>query len=171
MSQHAHARSVWCVHELGAWLGGYRVGILGGYTGWVYGWVLQEYYPATALSPPADQRPEGAGPRSAGVGRKQGGRPLRVPYPGAHPAPVPPTPAPLGLPGPASLYRDLLAGKGRDSWTFPEKLVKTTKCHRRTSKRPVIVPIFQNASRKSPLEIPRFPFSAAFSHKELMVLF
>ena len=39
------------------------------------------------------------------------------------------------------------------------------------SKRPVIVPIYQNGSQKSPLEILRFTYSSAFSHKELMGLF
>ena len=39
------------------------------------------------------------------------------------------------------------------------------------SKRPVIVPISQNGSEKSPLDFLRFPFLAAFSHKELMVPF
>ena len=29
-------------------------------------------------------------------------------------------------------------------------------------------PYFQNGSKKSPLEIPRFPYLTAFSHKELM---
>ena len=32
-------------------------------------------------------------------------------------------------------------------------------------------PYSQNGAQKSPLEIPRFPFYAAFSHKELMVPF
>ena len=52
--------------------------------------------------------------------------------------------------------------------TFLVKLVKTAKCHQNMSKRPVLVPIFQNGSRKSPLKILRFPFSVAFSPKELM---
>ena len=39
------------------------------------------------------------------------------------------------------------------------------------SKRPAIVPIFQNGLQKSPLEKLGFPFSLAFSHKELMVPF
>ena len=57
---------------------------------------------------------------------------------------------------------------GRDSMTFLIKLVKTAKCHQNVSKRPPLVPIFQNGSQKSPLEILRFPYSAAFSPKELM---
>ena len=78
---------------------------------------------------------------------------------------------PQGPPGPASLSGVLLAGKGRDSGTFPGKLVKTTKCHQKSTKRPAIVPIFQNGLQKSPLDFPRFPYLAAFSHKELMGLF
>ena len=34
-----------------------------------------------------------------------------------------------------------------------------------------VSPCFQNAAQKSPLEILRFPFSSAFSHKELMAHF
>ena len=57
---------------------------------------------------------------------------------------------------------------GRDLTSYSIKLDKTTKCHQNMSKRPPLVPIFQNGSRKSPLGIPRFPYSQAFSHKELM---
>ena len=83
-------------------------------------------------------------------------------------------PGPVGPHGP-SLYQDPrnahLQPKGRDSMTFTRKLVKTTKCRHNMSKRPVIVPIFQNGLQKSALEILRFPFPAAFSPKELMGLF
>ena len=37
--------------------------------------------------------------------------------------------------------------------------------------RPTIVPVSKNAAQKSPLEILRFPFSSAFSPKELMTHF
>ena len=57
---------------------------------------------------------------------------------------------------------------GRDSMTFLRKVVKTTKCHQKVSKRPRLVPVSQNGSKKSPLEILRFPLWRAFSHKELM---
>ena len=60
--------------------------------------------------------------------------------------------------------------RGRDSTSFTVKLVKTTKCRSNITKRPVIVPIFKNGSRMSPLEIPGFPLLLAFSHKELMGL-
>ena len=55
--------------------------------------------------------------------------------------------------------------------TFPVKLVKTAMCHQNMLKRPVIVPILQNRSRKSPLDFLGFPFLPAFSHKELMGYF
>ena len=61
-----------------------------------------------------------------------------------------------------------LQPKGRELRSFPRKLVKTAKCHQNASKRPRLVPIFQNGSEKSPLGILRFPFWASFSHKELM---
>ena len=61
-----------------------------------------------------------------------------------------------------------LTAKGRDSTSYSIKLVKTAKCQRKVMKRPVIVPNSQNDLRKSPLEIPGFPFCSAFSHKELM---
>ena len=59
----------------------------------------------------------------------------------------------------------------RELTSYPGNLVKTAKCRRKVSKRPVIVPICQNGVGKSPLEIPRFPKVAAFSPKELMVPF
>ena len=74
------------------------------------------------------------------------------------------SPAPgRGLPG-----SPRAAGLGRDSMPYSLKLVKTTKCHRKVFKRPTLVPVCQNGSGKSPLEIPRFPFWLAFSCKELM---
>ena len=60
---------------------------------------------------------------------------------------------------------------GRDSSPFSIKLVKTMKCHQKVSKRPSLVPNSQNGSKKSPLDFLRIPFSAAFSHKELMGCF
>ena len=59
----------------------------------------------------------------------------------------------------------------RDSTSFSIKLVKTAECHQNMSKRPTLVPISQNGSRKSPLDILGFPISLAFSHKELMGMF
>ena len=96
--------------------------------------------------------------------------------PFAYPSPGTSAPTPSGpgrpsrpLQGRGSLVL-LEQALGRDSGHISVKLVKTTKCHRIVSKRPVIVPICQNGLRKSPLEIPRFPISVAFSHKELMAV-
>ena len=78
---------------------------------------------------------------------------------------------PVGLlwspPCPEPCY-PALQPKGRDSMTFLIKLVKRAKCHRICLKRPVIVPIFQNGVKKSPLGFLGFLFLPAFSHKELM---
>ena len=78
---------------------------------------------------------------------------------------------PVGPTGP-SLYRTPqnahLGPIGRDLRSFLIKLVKTVKCRRKVCKRPVIVPNIQNGSGKSPLGFLRFPFSSAFSRKELM---
>ena len=88
--------------------GGYRVGIAGGYTGWVSGG-LYRYPPSPyhAAKPTADQRPQGAGPRSAGVGRMQVGAPKdSVRRRGR--SQVPPTPAtPGGFRGPLRCTWDL----------------------------------------------------------------
>ena len=62
-------------------------------------------------------------------------------------------------------------GKGRDYGYISVKLVKTAKCHRKSRKRPPVVPIFQNGSKKSPLDFLGFPLLLAFSPKELMVPF
>ena len=154
----------------------------GGY--WVRraGWVYRvgntgTYRPAIcprAEVPTASQRPQGAGPALQGQGGLDAGgdRPLRVTrYPGTsgdHPAGSGRySPAPgRGLPVTSSS-----SGKGRDSTSFLIKLVKTAKCHQKVSKRPTLVPDFQNGSRKSPLDFLGNTFSPAFSHKELMGLF
>ena len=73
----------------------------------------------------------------------------------------------LALPGSGTLECRLWANRAR----FDDILLKVSQngevsavyvekaCHS---------PCFQNEPQKSPLEIPRFPFCAAFSHKELM---
>ena len=85
------------------------------------------------------------------------------------------TPAGPGRPtpgGPPCTSQNAASGPlGRDSMTFPVKLVKTLKCRRKVRKRPAIVPISQNGVEKSPLGILGIPYSVAFSHKELMVPF
>ena len=63
------------------------------------------------------------------------------------------------------------SSKRRDSDLNLIKLVKTAKCQRKVSKRPVIVPDSQNGPEKSPLDFLGFTFWPAFSPKELMGLF
>ena len=82
--------------------------------------------------------------------------------------PFGPGQAPCALPVPRTSQIAHLQPKGRDFMTFLRNLVKTAKCRLNVSKRPVIVPIFQNRPQMSPLEILRFPFLPAFSCKELM---
>ena len=149
-------------------------GWLGGYTGWVI--------PGTTSHPPTCQglHPQGptqrSGPRKPLVGAGVGGvgpspqtRPRAVlgasASPPTHPA------GPVG-PGRPSLVGGLAPrAKGRDSSYISLELSKTAKCHQKVSKRPPVVPVSQNGSGKSPLEILRFPISSAFSPKELMVPF
>ena len=136
------------------------------------------YYPCT--QPPRsqlleEQTPSEAGPGSpvgAGVGGVCSGR--TGTDPGAHPPLLLPTHHSLRSgPGPcrALVGRAAPCGQRARFDVISCKVSKTAECHRKVSKRPVIVPIFQNRVQKSPLEILRFPISVAFSPKELMGLF
>ena len=98
----------------------------------------------------------------SGAGTDPSACPCTSAQPPTHPA------GPVGPPRPSLVGGWAPRAKGRHLSTFPGNLVKTAKCHRNMCKRPVIVPIFQNAVQKSPLGILRFTFLAAFSHKELM---
>ena len=146
------------------------------HAGWVSGWVYRVGNTGSQALPSSRARKspvQRSGPRSllqgGGVGGTgdwarvlvYGGRGRLYPHPSG---PVGPLQA---LPGiyPRNAH---LGPIRRDSTSFPRKLVKTAKCHRKVSKRPVIVPILQNGSEKSPLDFLRFPFITAFSHKELM---
>ena len=147
----------------------------GGYTGWVYRVGNTRAIPGTqprcsGRGPdPAERAPEAQGLEWVGSGaRAYLGTAAGTVLP--HPAgpvgpgqPDPPWAGPCGLPPPGHI--------GRDLTSFSIKLVKTAECHRNVSKRPVIVPIYQNGSQKSPLDFLGFPISLAFSHKELMVPF
>ena len=132
---------------------------------------IPAHRPRAREQPPTSDRRERALPCRGRVGRMQAGT---VPFacdPGRpEPTPAGPgrySPAPgRGLPGSSSSSRS-----GRDMDLFSVKLVKTAKCHQKVTKRPSLVPIFQNGSRKSPLDILGKPFCSAFSHKELMGLF
>ena len=144
------------------------VGIQGGYTR--VG--VPGEYPAIP-SPPADQRPEGAGPacRAGWVGSRVGVQ-LGTVFGGGD-GPSTPLRGPVG-PGRPSLAGTLqmppLGNKARLTSYFykvsqngrvsPEYVEKA--CHS---------PYLQNGPVKSPLEILRFPILPAFSRKELMGLF
>ena len=97
--------------------------------------------------------------------------PSRNPVSRDHPRTPGPTPAGPGQSSPWEAFPGPPRAKGRDSTSFPRNLVKTAECHQKCHKRPVIVPICKKGLKKSPLEILRFLFSPAFSHKELMVPF
>ena len=150
-------------------------GSQGGYTGWGTGRAIPgTTQPPLALSPeehpPAERAP--GSPAGAGVGWVGAGvgRPFAYWSWWCAGLLYPPSGPGRPLAGPP-WYRTPPRAKGRDSDLIPVKLVKTTKCHQNMSKRPIMLPIFQNGSQKSPLEIPGFPFWLAFSPKELMVLF
>ena len=148
----------WVWYQGGVYRVGNRVGIPGGYT----------RYPARSRLPEESPRYSEAGPGTPAGGGVGGtwARTLRdrscvrASEPTLRARSVP-------LQDPSQVL-SLSSGKGRDYGPFSIKLVKTSKCHRKVSKRPAVVPIFQNGSGKSPLEIPGFPFCAAFSPKELM---
>ena len=74
MSQYAHACGTRCMHELGVPGGCTRVGILGGYTGWVY-WVL---YRVPSQLPGEQSHTSEAGPGSPQGGLEWVGMGLRA---------------------------------------------------------------------------------------------
>ena len=148
--------------------------------GWVYGWGIRVgntgvVHPATlhrARTVPVQRsgpgRPAGPGVVVLGLGRVSwgdggGDGPGTTLRARSVPCGTLPVPGPRRMPPPGHI--------GRDYGHISIKLVKTVKCHQKVCKRPAIVPIFKNGSRKSPLDFLRFPDLVAFSHKELMVPF
>ena len=167
MSHGSQGGSIPCIGQVGT-----RVGV----PGWVY-WVgTRVGYTGCTTQPPRFAR--GEVPTAEGGPRKpcrgwsgwSGARTDRRLYgPWYHPSgPVGPL---QGPPCTRVLGNAASWPIGRDLTSFLVKLVEMTKCRQKSCKRPVIVPIFQNGSEKSPLEILRFPIYVAFSHKELMVPF
>ena len=140
----------------------------GGYTGWVYRVGIQGpwYYPATLLGEgptPAKRAPEpcrgGVGGCRAWANLGDGGEV------GTHPS------DPVGLPAGA------LPGTSRNaaSWPIRARFHDISKKHSQNGQvspksveKASVSPYFQNGPRKSPLGFLGFPFSLAFSHKELM---
>ena len=137
------------------------------------GRAIPGYYPAA--KPSRQPVTAGNGPRLAGVGWKQAGRPqgngeaagtvLVPPFgPGrSGTRPSPPCTRTLRIAASQPIrarLRSLFYKVSQNRQVSPKMSEKA--CHS---------PYLQNGSQKSPLEIPGFWFSSAFSHKELMVLF
>ena len=144
----------------------------GGHTGWVYrvGNTGVPVLPSTLLEEgPADSE---AGPEAS---RREAGVVVcrsRTPE-----APGPPTPDPLGPPGPAPLSWAFSPGKPASGpirarlRSKYKNVSQNDEVSPKSVEKASISPCFQNGLRISPLEILRFPYIAAFSHKELMVPF
>ena len=157
---YVHARgdpSAWhCMFIAGSvYQGGYGRVYRGGYTGWVI-----RGHPAARVHYREGPDTSEAGPVGPCRGPEWVGIWSRPRGPvSARPAPGPPTPAPLGLPGPASLSRGFPTGKRRDLTSFLINLVKTAKCRQNMSKRPPIVPISKTLSKSHLLNFPDFHYS------------
>ena len=137
----------------------------GGYTGWVSGWAI----PGTTQPPRKEQAHQRSGPRKALQGPGVGGWVQRV-RPGSQTTHS----GPLDLRGPLRCLGPFL-GQYAASWPITARFdVIFHKVSQNRVVSPESVqkashsPCFQNRLQKSPLEILRFPFSLAFSHKELM---
>ena len=140
-----------------------------GYGDWVGG---AGVYPGTQPAARGEVQIQRSGPRRPCKGRSgwylELGRPARPGTTPAGPGRSPAVPS-LYLPFPprkaaswpiTARFHDILlkvSQNGQVSTKYVEKA-----CHS---------PYIQNGVRKSPLEIPRFPYSTAFSHKELMGCF
>ena len=153
--------------------GGYRVGIQGGYTGWGmglggYGRVLYRV-PTQLLEEQARQR---SGPRKPLLGAGVGGRVQRtdrrrgrlLDHPcgarSGHAGPPCPGPSECRLLANSARFDLIFSKVSQNSEVSPEYVHKA--CHS---------PYIQNRLQKSPLDILRFPYFPAFSHKELLGLF
>ena len=130
------------------------------------------YYPAakgpTASKPQTAKRapddPAGVGSGWSGVQRP------RVPHTrvGNPRLPGPPTPAPVGLPGPASLSWDPPRSKRARFHDISHKVSQNDEVSPKKCEKASHSPCFQKRVRKSPLDFLRFPLFPAFSGKELM---
>ena len=131
-----------------------RVGIQGGYTGWVI-----PVHPATRSSS-LNQR---SGPRKPLQGAGVGGL-RRAAGPASPDEPWDHHSRPSGPSGPASLSQASRQGGGlagckrRDFSHISVKLVKTAECHQICPKRPVIVPVLKTGSRIHLLKFQDFRF-------------
>ena len=162
--------SCWSVYGSG-WVS--RVGITGGYTGGYTG-----YYPATQpprAKPDEEPHDSEAGPGSpngAGVGGHGvgvSGAHFACPRTG-NPRALLPTHLPVpGRPAPCGRWS---AGPPRSKRArfdvISLKLSQNREVSPKYAEKASHSPYFQKRGQKSPLEILRFPFSPAFSCKELM---
>ena len=138
-----------------------------------------EYYPPTVLlgeGPARQTATAGSGPRNAGWSGSRAGAGRYREYGGGGDGPAP-TPAGPGQSGPASLPW-CRTSQNAASWPIKARFqVISCKVSQNQGVSPkyhekaCVSPCFQNGSRKSPLEILRFPKTLAFSPKELMGLF
>ena len=127
------------------------------------------YYPATALStqPPASDRRERALPQAGWAGSRLGATPSRNPVSRCARAMSPPTPA-LQASGARSAGTCLSPGKRARFHVISSKVSQNGRVSPKYVKKACHSPCFQNGLVKSPLEFLRFPYSRAFSHKELL---
>ena len=125
------------------------MGIPGGYPGGLYRDLPNDRAEEPTQHLTAERAPEALQGLEWVVRCVRGGRALVPPLRG----PVSP---PVGFPVPGPLNAASWPIR-RDSMSSHIKLVKTTKCRRNVSKRPVIVPNSQNGSQMSPLDFLRFP--------------
>ena len=136
---------------------------LGGYTGWVIPAI-----PSYRAEEPTPASPSEAGPgRPAGPGvggemRAGVGGPCTTLRARSGPPVAPPCTGPLDA--------RLLANKARIDLILL-KVSHFRVVSARSVEKACHSPHFQNEARNSPLEILGFPYSVAFSHKELMGLF
>ena len=148
----------------GVW---YREGVRVGYTGWV----IREGntgYPATVRSGGQTAKRAQEGPqglewvvwlqRPQGVRRRDGSC--------THPS-GPVGPAPLALPGAGPSQMPPLGQRARFH-DISMKVSQNDEVSPKSVHEASHSPYSQNGPQKSPLGILRFPFIAAFSHKELM---
>ena len=144
----------------------------GGYTGWVYqGGYMGGLYRYTQPAARGAHPDSGAGPVAPAGAEwvvRVGGRTGDGGGPRTHPCGARSgTQVPSLVLGP---YCRLSANRARFP-SFLSKVSQNGEVSSEKSEKACHSPYIQNGSQKSPLEILRFPFEPAFSHKELMVPF
>ena len=148
--------------------------IPGGYTGWVYGVGIRGVPSQHALlgeGPAARQRPQGAGPAAGRVVWKQAGAGRTGTAAWAGPGTTPAGPGRC-CPGSPPCTRTLRNAASQPITariqSFLSKVSQNGGVSPFSVEKASHSPCFHFPLQKSPLEILRFPFVRAFSHKELM---